>query len=135
MAWLIDSSVFVELDRHGESLRALETIVPSESFAISSITASELLVGVHRTTSERQRVTRQHFVETVLNALLVLPFDVDVARTHAWLFVELTSRGRRIESHDMIIAATALTHDYAVLTHNVRHFERVPGLTVQQPRW
>src|SRR5581483_8501269 len=113
---------FVELGRHGESLRALETIVPSESFAISSITASELLVGVHRTTSERQRVTRQHFVETVLNALLVLPFDVDVARTHAWLFVELTSRGRRIESHDMIIAATALTHDYAVLTHNVRHF-------------
>lgn len=48
MAQLIDSSVFIEFARRGESLSALEAIIPGEPFALASITASELLVGVQR---------------------------------------------------------------------------------------
>ncbi len=35
----------------------------------------------------------------------------------------------------MMIAATALTHEYELLTENVREFNRVPGLKVRQPDW
>jgi predicted nucleic acid-binding protein len=40
-----------------------------------------------------------------------------------------------INPNDLIIAATALTYDYELLTDNVRHFERINGLAVRQPRW
>jgi tRNA(fMet)-specific endonuclease VapC len=134
MAWLIDTSVFIELDRRGAPLHELAASIPVEPAALASITVSELLVGAHRAATARQRSQRLDYVESILSQMPVLPFDVDSAKTHARLFSELRAVGQSIGSNDLIIAATALTHGYAVLTHNLRHFERVPGLAVQQPR-
>ncbi len=65
----------------------------------------------------------------------VLPFDLTIAHAHADLWAKLAAAGQIIDTHDMIIAATALTHNYSLLTDNLRHFERVPGLIVRQPQW
>ena len=32
---------------------------------------------------------------------------------------------------DLFIAATALEHDYTLVTHNTRHFSRIPGLKLE----
>lgn len=74
-------------------------------------------------------------MEKVLSRVPILSFDLDVARTHPRLSAELTAAGQPIGPNDLLIAATALTRGYAVLSHNLRHSERVPGLVVQQPSW
>ena len=135
MAQLIDTSVFVALDRQGASLDGFETLMGDEPFAIASITASELLEGVHRTLEADQRLRRRDFIETVLGRVPSLPFDLASARTHALLVVDLSSRGLLIGANDLVIAATALTLGYSLLTHNLRHFQRVPGLVVNAPAW
>ena len=135
MARLIDTSVFVGLERDGKTLYALQTVVSDAPFALASITASELLLGIYQALPSDQRERRMTFVESVLNGVQVLPFDLAVARTHARLIAQLAAVGKLIGSNDMIIAATALTHGYVVLTHNLRHFERVPGLVVNAPAW
>ena len=43
-------------------------------------------------------------------------------------------RGDLIPDVDLLIGATALDHNLTVLTYNVRHLQRVPGLRVYQPR-
>ena len=135
MARLIDSSALITLERQGLSIEAINRLVPYEAGAIASITASELLVGVHRaSTVERQRM-REAFVEEVLAHLPVLPFDLPVARTHAWISADLAAAGQTIGVNDLLIAATALTHGHSVLTENLRDFERVPGLVVHRPDW
>lgn len=135
MAQVIDSSVFVALDRQGASLDGFETLMGGEPFAIASITASELLEGVYRTREASQRRRRLDFIEAVLGLVPTLPFDLQSARTHARLATDLSSRGQLIGANDLVIAATALTLGYSVLTHNLRHFERVPGLVVNAPTW
>jgi tRNA(fMet)-specific endonuclease VapC len=135
MARLIDTSVFVALDRRGASLDAFVTLMGEEPFAIASITASELLVGVYRTVEVNQRLRRLSFVEAVLHRVPALPFDTDSARTHARLVADLMATGLLIGGNDLVIAATALTYGYSLLTHNLRHFERVPDLVVHQPVW
>ena len=135
MAQVIDSSVFVALDRQGASLDGFETLMGGEPFAIASITASELLEGVYRTPEGSQRQRRLDFIETVLGLVPTLPFDLQSARTHARLVTDLSSRGQLIGANDLVIAATALTFGYSVLTHNLRHFERVSGLVVNAPAW
>ena len=135
MARLIDSSVFIELERRGGSLSALAGVIPREPFALASITAAELVIGVHRSVTAQQRLRRLDFVEKVLGRVPVLPFDLEVARTHARLSAELTAAGQSIGPNDLQIAATALTRGYEVLTHNLRHFARVPGLVVHQSSW
>ncbi len=135
MAQLIDTSVFIELERRGEPLSALEAAIPGQSVALAAITASELLVGLHRAVTSEHRRRREAFVATVLEQFPVLAFDLRVARIHAPLLAALTATGQRIGANDLLIAATALAHGHDVLTHNLREFGRVPGLIVHQPRW
>jgi predicted nucleic acid-binding protein len=135
MAQLIDSSVFIALERRGQRLEALAAAAPDDTVALASITASELLAGVHRANSAERRLRRGAFVEAVLGLVPVLAFDLQVARIYAQLWTRLAVAGRLIGTHDLLIGATALAHSYAVLTENLRDFERIPGLVVRRPDW
>jgi predicted nucleic acid-binding protein len=72
---------------------------------------------------------------SVVEHWLVLPFDLDVAYVHARLESELVAHGQRIGFCDLIIAATAIVNQCEVITHNMREFQRVPGLTVRSIDW
>ena len=135
MARLIDSSIAIDMERRDLSLEALKAIVPGEPLVFAAITASELLVGVHRAATERQRSRRRALVEALLGEVPVIPFDLPIARVHARLLAELTATGQQIGANDLQIAATAVAHGYDVPTDNLRHFERVPGLVVRRPIW
>ncbi len=127
---IVDSSVFIALERRGFSLEALSGAAPEEEAAIAAITASELLHGIYRAATPERTVRREAYVEAILLAVPVLPFDLRVARIHARLWVGL--RAQPLGAHDLLIAATALAHSSTVLTANVREFLRVPGLSVSQ---
>ena len=141
MAEIIDTSVIVDLERRGWTLdNVLNALwnIPSggqERRAISAITVSELLVGVHLSIPETRRARRSEFVEAILTALDIIPFDILIARTHSLLVVDLRRRGLPTGANDLLIAATALTLGYSLLTYNASHFENIPGLIVRQPNW
>ena len=128
MAFLIDSSIFVAFERSGEAPAAFLERLGDQEVALAAITASELLHGVHRAEGAVRRGRRERFVETVLTAVPVLPFTLEVARIHSRLWADLRKRGELIGAHDLLIAATALTHGLAVATLNRRHFEKVQEL-------
>ncbi len=127
MAVLIDTSVLVNAERRG---RSLEGVVGEEDRAISVVTASELLHGVHRARDDRIRTRRQAFVEYLIASIEPLPITTPVARAHAEIWARLEQDGEVISAHDMWIAATAISHGMEVATANVAEFERVPGLAV-----
>ena len=128
MAVLIDTGVLVDIER-ADSAAALERVAGDEQRAVSVITVSELLHGVHRATGAR-RARRSAFVEHLLAGLVPIPITEPVARVHAGIWAELTGRGDAIGAHDLWIAATALAHGLGVATGNAAEFERVPGLRV-----
>ncbi len=100
-----------------------------EDAAISVITVSELLHGVHRAHGAI-RSKRRAFVEHLLATVEPVPITEPVARVHAEVWAELAGRGEVVGAHDLWIAATALTHGLGVATLNVADFGRVPGLRV-----
>ena len=127
MGLLIDTSVVIAWER----ARSLpDNLAPffEQPVWFAAITVSELLHGVHRANTQARRERRGQFVERLLVTDSVLPFDTEVARTHAALWADLAREGRVIGAHDLLIAATALHHEADVLTANRRDFERVPGL-------
>lgn len=131
MGILIDTSVLVALEREGRFPSTAGEALESEPVFLAAITASELLHGVHRADSASRRGRREKFVETILEAVPVLPFDLLVAREHARIWADLSRSGRLIGAHDMQIAATGIAHDLGLLTANRREFERVEGLLVR----
>lgn len=125
--WLIDTSVLVDAERGGG---ALQRVPGDGEHAISVITVSELLHGVHRAADGARRSQRQAFVEHVLAELAAIPATPDVARIHAGIWAQLEASGELVASHDLWIAATALARGMRVATTNARDFARVPGLDV-----
>jgi tRNA(fMet)-specific endonuclease VapC len=134
MARLIDASVLIGMQRRGLTMDALGSLAdPREEGAIAAVTVSELVRRVLRTEPGPRRRRRESFLDAVLDAIPVVPFDLRAALAYGRLLEDL--RGHEIGAHDAQIASTALAHGYGVLTGNARHFERVPGLDVLQPRW
>jgi tRNA(fMet)-specific endonuclease VapC len=137
MGTLLDTTVFIELERALPAERAMTEVAQrlevqlgeSEDVGIAAITASELLHGVHRAT-EQHRGRREAFVESILAAFPVIPFDLLVARVHARLWAALVSSGGEVGAHDRLVAASALSAGWRIGTANIRHFNRIPGLDV-----
>jgi tRNA(fMet)-specific endonuclease VapC len=98
-----------------------------EDVGIAAITASELLHGVHRATAQH-RGRREAFVEAVLASFPVLSFDLLAARVHARLWAGLAKAGKDVGPHDRLVAATAMSVGWRVLSSNARNFKRIPGL-------
>ncbi|MDC0864756.1 type II toxin-antitoxin system VapC family toxin [Rickettsiaceae bacterium] len=101
-----------------------------ESVYISSVTITELLVGVHRAASPKVRIKRSAFVEHIINSISSITFGAEEARSYAQIIDDLYRNGITLGVHDMIIGATAITHGYPVLTTNKKDFIRIPSLEV-----
>jgi tRNA(fMet)-specific endonuclease VapC len=128
MGLLIDTDVLILADR-GKARLDFSRFANEGVAYISAITASELLVGVHRAQDPGVRARRAAFVEGLLSALPVLAVDLQTARVHAQLLGELPNN-ETIGAHDALIAATALRHGCAVLTRNVKDFSKLAGVRV-----
>ena len=98
--------------------------------AIAAITAAELLVGVELSDA-KTRSSRSAFVESVLSAIPIEPYDLDVARTHASLLAHMRRTGRPRGAHDLLIAATALAHGRTVVSADPAGFAGLPGLALR----
>ncbi len=127
MGTLIDTSVLIEVERGRVSLRPLLEKDADEDVAVSAVTASELLHGVHRLTGA-QAARAEAFVEGLLMLLPVLPFVLAEARTHARLSADLRARGIAVGAHDLLIAATAIANDMRVATLDLRSLPKIKGL-------
>ena len=98
-----------------------------DGLGISAITASELYWGVCKSGSVRNRTTLEKF----LSPLVVLDYDLGAARKYGELRAYLEQQGTPIGPLDQQIAAHALALDVTLVTNNVREFERVPGLRLE----
>jgi tRNA(fMet)-specific endonuclease VapC len=132
MGSLIDSSVLIAAERGALDFEALLAGSAELNVAISAVTASELLHGVHRASRTRFKPRREAFVEQLLRFWPILPFDVVAARVHARIWSDLTAKGIAIGAHDLMIGATALANGYSLATCDKRSFSKIPGLEVLQ---
>lgn len=131
MGALIDSSVLIAAERGRLDLAQLLSS-PEDEPAISAVTLSELLHGLHRVVSPAQRETRQSFLDGALARIRVIPFDERIARVHAAVWAGMAAKGVNIGQHDLLIGCTALALDFRVVTRDGRSFPRIPGLVVER---
>jgi tRNA(fMet)-specific endonuclease VapC len=132
MGALIDTSSLIAAERGQLDLENILRESFDEDVAIAAVTASELLHGVHRLTGSLRQARAEKFVETLLDRLPVMPFDLAAARVHARIGAELASAGAAIGPHDLIIAATAVSIDFDVATRDLRSFPKIVGLKLRK---
>lgn len=134
MGLILDSSVLIAAERKGSNARQtltdLALRVSGEDVALSVVTVIELMHGVSRADSAARKATRRQFLDELLTALPVHLVTIPVALRAGQLDGENMAKGVRLALADLLIGVTALELGYGVITGNVRHFERIPGLAV-----
>jgi tRNA(fMet)-specific endonuclease VapC len=113
-----------------DRLRLDDLIDDQDDVAVAAITVAELLVGVELASAVR-RPQRQALVESIVAAIPVEDYDLDVARSHALLLAHTQRSGRRRGAHDLIIAATARARGRIVVTADRGGFADLPGVSVR----
>jgi tRNA(fMet)-specific endonuclease VapC len=117
-----DTDVLIDFLRGAKpNVDRVELELKSGQFATTSITAFELLSGA-RTERQTQKI------EALLGAMTILPFGIQEARTAAKLRLTLEAEGSKIGMADYLIASVCLCRHSVLLTRNLKHFQRVPGL-------
>ena len=86
----------------------------------------------YKADSQARKLSRQAFVERAIDFFPVVPFDTPVARIYARLWASLAAQGILVGTHDLIIAATALSLDFTIITANMRDFGKIEGLRVEK---
>lgn len=100
---------------------------PRPELCVSAITVAELRFGADQRGSAKLHELINGFVRTIET----LPFDESCASHFGRIAGELRRRGMPIGEIDALIAAHALALDLTLITNNLKHFERVPGLRVE----
>lgn len=136
MGVILDSSIVIAAERRGDTvarlLRKIVTEFGDQEAALSSIGLTELVHGIHRAITPDIRQRRETFIADLLAEIPVYPFTRDTAMLAGKLDAEQQAQGVVIPFPDLLIGATALWLDYAVVTGNLRHFQQIPGLIVNQ---
>jgi len=107
----------------------LKTVPREEQFS-SAVVIGELYKGAYR--SEHRERHLRNIEERVLPAVTILPYDVATARVFGSVRAQLEAKGKILPDADLQIAATAIHHGLELVTGNVGHFSRIPGLTVSR---
>src|SRR5271157_545692 len=136
MGLILDSSVVIAAERRVDTVTQLLRLVAAatgdQEAALSSIGLTELVHGIYRAPTIQARARRESFIDELLQDVEVYPYTRQTAFLAGKLDGEQQSRGITIPFGDLLIGATALAHDYGVLTVNLRHFRLIPGLPVVQ---
>ncbi len=128
--YCFDTDVLSAVLKRDPSLALVRRLarLPPEAQFTTAITMGELLYGASRRGSARL-VTKVR--EVLLQAQRILPFDEAAAEVYGPLRARLEAEGRRLAEPDLRIASIALSRELTLVTGNVRHFSRVPGLEVE----
>lgn len=130
--YLLDTDILSNLAKRTPSTALVAKLasVPREAQFTSSITLGEMVYGAYRL-PEYTSLFLERLDRVLLPNLSVLPFDVAAAHRYGEMRAELERRGTPLGEADLRIGAIALTRGLTVVTGNVRHFQRIPNLSVE----
>lgn len=126
--YLLDTDTLIyALKNHPVVVRNLEETASSPK-ALSVITYGELVYGALKSVRRQENLARVRRTGEIFPVIDVTRAVMDVFGS---LKAELTTKGIPLDDFDLIIASTALSLNYGLVTNNERHFRRVPGLRVE----
>ncbi|PRD50558.1 type II toxin-antitoxin system VapC family toxin [Phyllobacterium myrsinacearum] len=126
MKFLLDTNAIIALLKGNERLHSQLRRHQPQDFAISAIVAHELFYGAYKS---QRAVHNLGLVESL--QFQTLEFDLDDARHAGELRAKLARSGNPIGPYDVLVAGQALARSLTLITRNVREFQRVERLNVE----
>ena len=123
--YLLDTCICIALLKKSPSVIQRLREVGTHNCKISDITLAELYFGAFKSGKEK------HFNDVSEISKLFEKYPIQYTRKYGEIRWGLEKKGLRIGDMDIFIAATAVEEDFILVTGNVKHFERIPDLRIE----
>jgi predicted nucleic acid-binding protein len=129
--YLFDTDILINSlkPRPSPKLSARIENLPNEVRFTSAITVGEIYYGALSVPTGPEIL--KTFEELVFPHLSILPFDAECSRIYGRIKAGLKQPGRMQSGSDLRIAAIALRHGLTLITGNIKHFQGIPRLKVE----
>ncbi len=129
MSYFLDTNICIYLLKGAYPHLAdkIMTYHPDE-IKIPAVVKAELLYGAEKSVKRKENM---ELIEALLMPMDIVPFGDSAAGHYASVRSTLERAGTPIGPNDLLIAATVLAENGILVTNNVREFERVPALQIE----
>lgn len=131
MKYLLDTNAVSALMKGDENVIRRLRQVPRASVFLPQPVLAEISYGIERLGRSRRRSLLQERFDLICSEIQRAEWTDEVSRRFGTLKALLERNGRRIEDFDAAIAAHAAAPDMVLVSANVEHMTRVPGVEVE----
>ncbi len=128
LSHLLDTNTVIYVIRETPVAVRDRFIAHTGQLSISSITYAELTYGVQKS---QQRAMNRAALERFCVRVELLPYTVEAAEQYGLIRSDLEARGQVIGPNDLHIAAHAKAANLTLVSNNLKEFERVEGLRLE----
>lgn len=124
--YLLDTNICISLLKNKYGIREKILDVSFEKCYVSEVTIAELYYGAAK--SNRP----EHFddVDNIRGMFKILPIYPSL-KLYGELKAGLEQKGQRLDDFDLLIGVTSMVNKMIMVTSNTRHFERIPGIKLE----
>lgn len=122
--YILDTDTWIEYFRHRGGVDRHIAETPVEQIFASEVTIAELTYGALHSNAVERHLREPKEIE---DTFTVLPLG-DWVRDYAEIRQSLVSQGVIVGDFDILIGVTARRYGLTVVTHNTKHFSKMPGL-------
>ena len=124
--YLIDTDTLIFARRGVGGIQERISRVGITNCVISEISLAELYVGAYKKPDQMVFAA----IQALENTFTSIPVT-SALKTFGKIRAQLETIGYGLDKMDIFIAATAIANDYTLVTHNTKHFSRIPGLKLE----
>ncbi|MCH9643560.1 MAG: type II toxin-antitoxin system VapC family toxin [Gammaproteobacteria bacterium] len=131
MNYILDTDIISNLinkksPHQAQLIKKIQNYSPRQVY-MSIFTKCELYFGLARIDKRKQeyKVQLTKAINNFVTRINILDLSLEFAETYAAIRSELVSKGNDIGVIDCMIATQAITHNYTLVSHNIRHYQRI----------
>jgi tRNA(fMet)-specific endonuclease VapC len=125
--WHLDSNVVIAFLSGSPTLKQPFSDCVGQ-MAISSLVLAELLFGARNSARPAANLIKLRSFSDLVN---IVDFDPPCAEAYGQVRLDLRKKGRPSSDMDMLIASVAIARGATLVTHNMKHFEMIEGLRLE----
>jgi len=126
--YLLDSDTLIYSLKGDAAVQKQLVLHMNDALKVSVISLMELYYGAFKSERVAGNLAKVRKIEQHLESV---PVGIEVAEIFGMLKSDMESKGTRLDDFDLIIASSALAHNLILVTNNIRHFERIEGLKIE----
>ncbi|MPQ70984.1 MULTISPECIES: type II toxin-antitoxin system tRNA(fMet)-specific endonuclease VapC [Pseudomonas] len=127
--YLLDTNICIYIAKHNPpEVRERFARHRASELAMSVITLGELRFGAEKSQAKERSLAVLHQLESLIQ---VVPLEEGTGEHYGQIRAQLQACGRVIGNNDLWLAAHARSNGWILVSNNLREFDRVPGLQVE----